>query len=162
MNVKTTSFRAHPRGDPLQPLHCRGVHCTSAAYRLWSCYSSPQQLSSCHPERPKGVEGSTHQFTLKQFENAKIPRLHFISFGMTSLLQHPNVGACIARPGVSITNLGKKKTATFRLRSLCWRYLSSRAVARQVLSAQMSLTSVFGMGTGGPSLQSTPTLMDGF
>ena len=34
---------------------------------------------------------------------------------------------------------------------LCSRYLSSRAVARQVLSAQMSLTSVFGMGTGGPS-----------
>ena len=58
--------------------------------------------------------------------------------------------------------INQKKTATFRLRSLCWRYLSSRAVARQVLSAQMSLTSVFGMGTGGPSLQSTPTHMDGF
>ena len=29
-------------------------------------------------------------------------------------------------------------------------YLSSRAVARQVLSALCSLTSVFGMGTGGP------------
>ena len=35
--------------------------------------------------------------------------------------------------------------------SLCWHYLSSRAVTRQVLSAYMSLTSVFGMGTGGPS-----------
>ena len=46
--------------------------------------------------------------------------------------------------------------------SLCWHYLSSRAVARQVLSAQTSLTSVFGMGTGGPSLQSIPTRMDGF
>ena len=45
---------------------------------------------------------------------------------------------------------------------LCSRYLSSRAVARQVLSAQMSLTSVFGMGTGGPSSQSTPTRMDGY
>ena len=55
----------------------------------------------------------------------------------------------------------QKETATFRLRSLCWRYLSSRAVARQVLSALMSLTSVFGMGTGGPSSQSTPTRMDG-
>ena len=40
----------------------------------------------------------------------------------------------------------------------CWHYLSSRAVARQVLSAQMSLTSVFGMGTGVPSPQSTPTI----
>ena len=29
--------------------------------------------------------------------------------------------------------------------------LSSRSVARQVLSPQQSLTSVFGMGTGGPS-----------
>ena len=34
---------------------------------------------------------------------------------------------------------------------LCWRYLSSRAVASQVLSAETSLTTVFGMGTGGPS-----------
>ena len=40
---------------------------------------------------------------------------------------------------------------------LCWRYLSSRAVTRKVLSAKVSLTSVFGMGTGGPSPQSTPT-----
>ena len=55
----------------------------------------------------------------------------------------------------------QKKAPTFQSRLLCWRYLSSRAVARQVLSAQTSLTSVFGMGTGGPSLQSTPTHMDG-
>ena len=55
----------------------------------------------------------------------------------------------------------RKKAPIFRSRLLCWHYLSSRAVARQVLSAQMSLTSVFGMGTGGPSLQSTPTRMDG-
>ena len=37
-------------------------------------------------------------------------------------------------------------------------YLSSQAAARQVFSAQVSLTSVFGMGTGGPSPQSTPTI----
>ena len=37
-------------------------------------------------------------------------------------------------------------------------YLSSQAAARQVSSAQVSLTSVFGMGTGGPSPQSTPTM----
>ena len=34
---------------------------------------------------------------------------------------------------------------------MCWRYLSFRAVASQVLSTEMSLTTVFGMGTGGPS-----------
>ena len=42
---------------------------------------------------------------------------------------------------------------------LCWRYLFYRPVTRQVSSAQMSLTSVFGMGTGGPSSQSTPTIL---
>ena len=41
---------------------------------------------------------------------------------------------------------------------LCWHYLSSRQVALQVLSARMSLTSVFGMGTGGPSSKSIPTV----
>ena len=35
--------------------------------------------------------------------------------------------------------------------------LSSRTVARKVFSPLQSLTSVFGMGTGGPSPQSTPT-----
>ena len=42
--------------------------------------------------------------------------------------------------------------------NLCWRYLSSQAVASQVLWTEMSLTTVFGMGTGGPSPQSAPTL----
>ena len=39
--------------------------------------------------------------------------------------------------------------------------LSSREPALRVLLALMSLTSVFGMGTGGPSSQSIPTYMDG-
>ena len=52
----------------------------------------------------------------------------------------------------------KKPRRLARLFSLCWHYLSSRQVTLQVLSAQMSLTSVFGMGTGGPSSQSTPTI----
>ena len=41
--------------------------------------------------------------------------------------------------------------ALVKNKSLCWHYLSSRAVASQVLSAGTSLTAVFGMGTGGPS-----------
>ena len=36
-----------------------------------------------------------------------------------------------------------------------------RAVASQVFSAQLSLTSVFGMGTGGPSPLKTPTIVNG-
>ena len=52
----------------------------------------------------------------------------------------------------------KKETAHFHVSCLlCWRYLFSRPVTRQLSSANLSLTSVFGMGTGGPSNQSTPT-----
>ena len=51
----------------------------------------------------------------------------------------------------------QRKTGQLSLSGLCRHYLSSRSVSRQVFSAQVSLTSVFGMGTGGPSLQSTPT-----
>ena len=52
-----------------------------------------------------------------------------------------------------------KKSPDQTVEALCSRYLSSRAVARQVLSAHMSLTSVFGMGTGGPSWQSIRTYL---
>ena len=38
-------------------------------------------------------------------------------------------------------------------------FLFSRAVTSQLSSALLSLTSVFGMGTGGPSASSTPTLI---
>ena len=38
--------------------------------------------------------------------------------------------------------------------------LSSRSVARQVLSPQQSLTSVFGMGTGGPSALKSLIILD--
>ena len=55
----------------------------------------------------------------------------------------------------------QKKASPCLMRLSCWHYLSSRAVARQVLSARVSLTSVFGMGTGGPSQQSIPTRLDG-
>ena len=64
-------------------------------------------------------------------------------------------------PYTGFTLTLKNRTA-IAVRSICWHYLSSRAVARQVLSAQMCLTSVFGMGTGGPTSQSIPTHMDGF
>ena len=38
-------------------------------------------------------------------------------------------------------------------------FLSSQPVTRQLFSAPLSLTSVFGMGTGGPSTSSTPTIV---
>ena len=56
----------------------------------------------------------------------------------------------------------RQKSPDWKVGTLCSRYLSSQAVARQVLSAYMSLTSVFGMGTGGPSWQSTRTILKAF
>ena len=59
------------------------------------------------------------------------------------------------------TNYELRKDKDLRdRRSLCWHYLFSRPVTRQVSSTNTSLTSVFGMGTGGPSYQSAPTIWD--
>ena len=55
-----------------------------------------------------------------------------------------------------------RKRTKPKLGSLCSRYLFSRPVTRQLSSAYVCLTSVFGMGTGGPTRQSTQTLFDGF
>ena len=55
-------------------------------------------------------------------------------------------------------DIHKEKHTDFSVCFLCvGTFLFSRAAARQVSSAQVSLTSVFGMGTGGPSPQSAPT-----
>ena len=52
----------------------------------------------------------------------------------------------------------KEKSLSFDNLFLCVGVdLFSRPVARQVSSAQVSLTAVFGMGTGGPSPLKTPT-----
>ena len=59
--------------------------------------------------------------------------------------------------GFSKRHLKSKTRFAEANRVLCWHYLFSRAVASQVSWAGMSLTTVFGMGTGGPSPQSTPT-----
>ena len=61
-----------------------------------------------------------------------------------------------------------KKQPSYWTTALCvGENLFFRAVTSQVSSAPASLTSVFGMGTGGPSRQSTPTIqfavsLDGF
>ena len=63
---------------------------------------------------------------------------------------------------ISAPTKWQKKSPVLSYGVRCWHYLSSQAVARQVLSARMSLSSVFGMGTGGPSPQSIPTVWMGF
>ena len=76
---------------------------------------------------------------------------------------HKTGRACTARCGHRALHQFQAKAQNTKKKphpfgwSLCWRYLFSQPVARQLSSAQMSLTSVFGMGTGGPSSQSTPT-----
>ena len=71
--------------------------------------------------------------------------------GLCSRYLSSRVGQGLSlRKNMPVACFSKKKPPTF-VGGLCSRYLSSRAVTRQVLSAYMSLTSVFGMGTGGPS-----------
>ena len=53
----------------------------------------------------------------------------------------------------------KRLLHLFRFAFVCRRNLFYRAVASQVSLAKMSLTSVFGMGTGGTSSQSSPTIL---
>ena len=66
---------------------------------------------------------------------------------------------CPSGPAYSQFLLEPHKDKTFVLSFLCVGvFLSSQDVAVQVFSAPVSLTSVFGMGTGGPSPLSTPTI----
>ena len=65
---------------------------------------------------------------------------------------------CAHRRNNSMAQRVQKSQRTTYAGFLCWHYLFSRPVTRQVSSAELSLTSVFGMGTGGPSIQSTPTI----
>ena len=65
---------------------------------------------------------------------------------------------CAVIRTTSPSKLGIRKTVAWTVILMCRHYLSSQAVASQVFSAQVSLTAVFGMGTGGPSLQSAPTI----
>ena len=79
-------------------------------------------------------------------------------FRRSALFLAPLAGLEPATCGLTV----RRSTDWAKEESLCWHYLSSRAVTRQVLSAHMSLTSVFGMGTGGPSWQSIPTMTMAF
>ena len=68
--------------------------------------------------------------------------LRYLAFQISQRIVMPSVG-------VRWTPTGIKRARLLPDSSLCSRYLSSQVVARQVLSAQMSLTSVFGMGSDG-------------
>ena len=78
--------------------------------------------------------------------------------GMNSGLDTESIITELVKAQKTKTENIKKKARS--LIALCVGvYLSSRAVTSQVLSAQASLTAVFGMGTGGPSAFEALTLV---
>ena len=87
------------------------------------------------------------------------PLPRFPPYIVTGRVRAPTCRYSVGSVIVCVT-YAKKPRRLARLFVLCWHYLSSRQVTLQVLSAQMSLTAVFGMGTGGPSSQSIPTMSD--
>ena len=85
--------------------------------------------------------------TMCQFSPCCIPRS-----GRSAAAPSPANLAGQDRPGkIENNRMAKKKNSPFGLffSLVSGSYLSSRAVASQVLSAYKGLTSVFGMGTGG-------------
>ena len=86
----------------------------------------------------------------------QLPVLELLRFAASSTgcAQLRNVAGQLggSRPGkIENKRMAKKKNSPFGLffSLVSGSYLSSRAVASQVLSAYKGLTSVFGMGTGG-------------
>ena len=75
-----------------------------------------------------------------------------IHFGMPSAGKDPSLS-------LRMTASKKTNSSEISLEAVCVGVeLSFQSVARQVLSPLVSLTSVFGMGTGGPSPLKTPTI----
>ena len=103
-----------------------------------------------HISRPKGISQIPQgiYFTEKNTFCPKDKRCFFLA---------PPVGLEPTTPWLTV----RCSTDWAKEECLCWHYLFSRPVTRQVSSAHVSLTSVFGMGTGGPSQQSTPTCLEG-
>ena len=100
-----------------------------------------------------GFFSALHKTVPEQFAPTQSTVIPFLS--LPQLLTLSLVGSAYALKGIK-----KAPPIGETFLSLCWHYLSSRQVTLQVLSAQMSLTSVFGMGTGEPSSQSIPTMSD--
>ena len=106
--------------------------------------------SICATRRCKRIPGGSLLICLLKNSEKKKSNLsdavlcwHYLAFRVGQVLS--------CRPQVSSGHLQAEKSPGLSTEALCWHYLSSRAVARQVLSAYMCLTSVFGMGTGGPT-----------
>ena len=127
--------------------------------QLWSCLAPKQKAvtaftitassvsASCYLPGPSPRQHSARSFRFHGFrkhrENSVSSRRCFLS--KTDSLRWNPFWSCLAT---------KKKTATANYGHCLFCVgivLSSRSVARQVFSPPVSLTAVFGMGTGGPS-----------
>ena len=152
-----------------------------ARRRTYSPYKPPskwQTLPICHCEAPKGpwqsregshVDRTRHSagpggaLTVRTSHRQNGKRFRFChceeAFRILpySFFSLQDSFISVPRPYSELPGKAQK-SSDLSIGASCWRYLSSRAVTRKVLSAQMSLTSVFGMGTGVPSPQSTPTI----
>ena len=95
----------------------------------------------------------------------RIPERGLVSFVFTAVQRFPlQLSFSIVYDIFQTSSSDNKKR--FRISSEAFfvqvgDYLFSRAVSSELSSAQVSLTSVFGMGTGGTSPSSTPTDLTG-
>ncbi len=97
----------------------------------------------------KGSRRNAHIYHAKTQKQQK-PRL--FSRGFVFALPILRLGQAIVLPRqVPGGHLQAEKSLDFSVEALCSRYLFLRPVTRQLSSAYMCLTSVFGMGTGGPT-----------
>ena len=177
-----TAFRFLVTRRGLEPrTHCLKGSCSTGwangsyygwdgRIRTYECQSQslvPYRLatSQCLARRP--VVGHTKYYTTgyliwqSLFSEICLRNQWFFIVKRTSLKSASLCWHCPASWIGHVLKTYNIKNSIFSDGVLCWHYLSSRAVTRQVLSAHMSLTSVFGMGTGGPSWQSIPTYVDG-
>ena len=171
--------------SPTRSGQCRGAD-SRARRRTCNLYKPPskwQTLPTCHCEEQSDVAISQYYVGYHESSGENVtafPRLHPKGTSSRFALRAPRPlrGLAMTRPEAfrilhfSVFRIHsfpcptptansparRKKSSDLSIGASCWRYLSSRAVTRKVLSAQMSLTSVFGMETGVPSPQSTPTI----
>ena len=107
---------------------------------------SSQTLSiKQHTTKPSCRQAQLGLYIQRRQQKEKHPHKWMLVFAL------PITKYCHAVRRCPVDTCKRKKRARISPDSLCSRYLSSRAVTRQVLSAYMCLTSVFGMGTGGPT-----------
>ena len=134
---------SYPKGICSAALHGRTPSPTGGSTHLPHRAARPQ--AAVYPRRRFRLPCSGAKSIPPAMQCARLP------FRRQQASSHPLTCHGMV-PQASRTHFsGITKPRDFRRGVSCWRYLSSQAVSSQVLSAEASLTSVFGMGTGGPS-----------